>query len=216
MSPPTPARIDFQVTASDSGITLIAAQAASDEPGLLDPESERDWEAVQTSGVGVHVFTESKGSARVIVGALDWGDVDGLVDRATWKLELPDGGIVLGGVGEGDTELSIEPGIYWATIYSFAREGAAGNDAMVHLHKAEKDEDFLKTSMAWIPSTDTEEEPLAMGSEETSEIAFEDEVTEELMVGAFGDEDDEEELDEDSSADSVSINVRLRDGKDPS
>jgi len=204
MSKPATARVDFQVTARDGGITLVAAQAADAEPGLLDPGSERDWEKVQTDGLGVHVLTEERGTARVIVGALHWGDVEGLIDRATWKLDLSAGRVVLGGVAEGESELTVEPGLYWVTLYSFASEGKAVNDAMVHLQKTEADEDFLKTSMSWIPTNNTEEEPLAMGSEDTSEISFEDEVTEELLVGGFGDED------EDDDDDSASINVRLK------
>lgn len=197
MNEPSSERVDVCVSSRSGWLSLVARSAAEADPGLLDPASTRDWAAVQERGEGV-VIPEGADTAHIVMGELarrDWG---GLVDKASWKLDLSSGALLIGGAASPEQALlPLEPGVYWVTLYSFATDGGAG-ELLVHLQQAEDDEDFLRTSFRW----STEEpgdrgEPLALGSDDSSEIlALDGAETEELLAAG---EDIFESIDDEPS-----------------
>lgn len=199
-------RVDFRVSSRAGWLSLVSQRASEADPGLLTPDAARDWEEVAERGDGV-VIPEGADTARFVMGELDWGDWEGLVDKASWKLDLSSGALVIGGARDPEgARLPLEPGSYWVTLYSFAREDADG-ELLVHLQKAEEDGDFLRTSFQYSAEEPaSQEEPLAMGSEETAEVLAYDEAETEELLATGGDPFDEDEDDEPSEG----ILVRLR------
>ncbi len=197
MNEPPNQRVDFRVSSRTGWLSFVARSAAEADPGLLDPASTRDWDAVRERGEGL-VIPEGADMARVVVGELVRRDWDGLVDKASWKLDLSSGALLIGGAASPErVQLPLEPGTYWVTLYSFAGDGTPG-ELLVHLQKAEDDGDFLRTAFHW-----SAEEPancgevLAMGGDDSEEVLALDEAeTEELLAvgedlsGALDDDPD--------------------------